>query len=392
MSLFCPEISGNLGPVRGMESFSDLIGDIYDTTLDRSLWPDVLKKITLFVEGASSAVFWNDAADRNGGIYFQDDGMEPRYRDIYFEKYIKIDPTTTARFVAQSEEPTATVDLLPYDEFMRTRFYREWAQPQGLIDFIGVALEKATTSAAMFGVFRHERQGMVDEEMRRRMRLLTPHVRRAVLISKVIDFRQNEAAMLAQTLDGLRAATFLVDASGRLIRANAAGHLLLGDGDVLQIVAGRLGSSDRQIDESLRQIFLDAAEGDAAVGARGIALPLATSAGERYVAHLLPLTSGTRRRTGLSFAATAAMFVHKATLEAPSPHQAIAEAYKLTLAELRVLFAIVEVGGAPEVAEVLGIAASTVKTHLARVFEKTGATRQADLVKLVAGFSSPLLD
>ena len=32
------------------------------------------------------------------------------------------------------------------------------------------------------------------------------------------------------------------------------------------------------------------------------------------------------------------------------------------MAELRVLFAIVEVGGVPEVAETLGIAASTVRT------------------------------
>jgi len=56
-----------------------------------------------------------------------------------------------------------------------------------------------------------------------------------------------------------------------------------------------------------------------------------------------------------------------------------------------VLFAIVEVGGVPQVAEVLGIAASTVKTHLGRVYEKTGAARQVDLVKLVAGFSSSLV-
>lgn len=61
------------------------------------------------------------------------------------------------------------------------------------------------------------------------------------------------------------------------------------------------------------------------------------------------------------------------------------------MAELRVLFAIVEVGGVPQVAEVLGIAASTVKTHLGRVYEKTGAARQVDLVKLVAGFSSSLV-
>jgi DNA-binding CsgD family transcriptional regulator len=33
-----------------------------------------------------------------------------------------------------------------------------------------------------------------------------------------------------------------------------------------------------------------------------------------------------------------------------------------------------------------------VKTHLGRLFEKTGTSRQADLVKLVAGFSNPLVD
>jgi DNA-binding CsgD family transcriptional regulator len=32
-----------------------------------------------------------------------------------------------------------------------------------------------------------------------------------------------------------------------------------------------------------------------------------------------------------------------------------------------------------------------VKTHLHRVFEKTGAKRQADLVKLMAGYASPLV-
>lgn len=56
---------------------------------------------------------------------------------------------------------------------------------------------------------------------------------------------------------------------------------------------------------------------------------------------------------------------------------------------MRVTLAVVEVGGAPEVAEMLGIAASTVKTHLGRIYEKTGAVRQADLVKLVAGFAIP---
>lgn len=122
-----------------------------------------------------------------------------------------------------------------------------------------------------------------------------------------------------------------------------------------------------------------------------MALPLVGKTGERYVAHALPLTSRRRERSGRAHGAAAAMFIHKAGLEPPSPPVAIAEAYRLTMAELRVLFAIVDVGGVPEVAEVLGIAASTVKTHLGRVYDKTGAARQADLVKLVAGFSSSLV-
>jgi len=52
--------------------------------------------------------------------------------------------------------------------------------------------------------------------------------------------------------------------------------------------------------------------------------------------------------------------------------------------------AIVHVGGVPETAEALGIAETTTKTHLHRVFAKTGTSRQADLVHLAAGFASPL--
>ena len=86
------------------------------------------------------------------------------------------------------------------------------------------------------------------------------------------------------------------------------------------------------------------------------------------------------------------LFVRKATLDVRSPPETIARLYKLTPTELRVLLAIVEVGGVPEVAEELGIGEATVKTHLHRLFAKTETTRQAELVKLVAAFSNPLVN
>jgi DNA-binding CsgD family transcriptional regulator/PAS domain-containing protein len=376
--------------MRENEQFSNLIADIYDTVLDRSLWPAALKKATGFVGGEASAIFWDDAANDCGDVFFDDGGIQPDYRRLYFEKYKALNPTATLRLFAEVGEPTATGDLIPYDKFLQTRFYLEWAKPQGLVDFASVFLEKAAPKAAMFGIFRHERHGIVDEETRQRMRLVVPHIQRAVLISKVIDLKQDEAASLAQAFDGLRAGVILVDSAGRVVHANAAAHALLSDGRVLRVSRGRLTCGDTKANLDLQAILAAVALGDCAIGTKGIPLPTAPNMPEPFVAHVLPLAAGERRRAAVHHAATAAVFVQKAAIEALSPPEVMAEVFRLTMTELRVLFAIVEVGGVPEVAQVLGIAPSTVRTHLARVYEKTGVARQADLVKLVAGFVSPL--
>ncbi len=376
--------------MRDDERLSSLIGDIYDAALDATLWAGVLGKARDFVGGQAATLFWKDAAGKSGNALYEDGGIEPHYTRLYFEKYVKLDPATTAHYFAEIGKPVATADLIPYDEFLDTRMYKEWARPQGLVDFVSALLDKSVTSAAMFGVFRHERHGVADEETRRRMRLLVPHVRRAVLIGRVIDTKTAEAATFADALDGLSAGMLLVDAGGRIVHANAAGHAMLAAGDFLRAAGGRLVAGDPQSDLMLREVFAAAGSGDAAIGVKGIAVPLTSREGERYVAHVLPLTSGARRRAGTNYAAVAALFVHKAALETPSPPEVVAKTFGLTPSELRVLLGIVEVGGVPETAEALGIAEGTVKTHLKRLFAKTGTTRQADLVKLVAAYASPL--
>jgi DNA-binding CsgD family transcriptional regulator len=240
-------------------------------------------------------------------------------------------------------------------------------------------------------VFRKKEHGIVDDGARWRVRQIVPHIRRAVLIGRAIERKTAEAASLADTLDGLSAGMFLVDATGRMIHANTSGSNLLAEKAVLCGSNGRMTPVDPAAARVLGEIVAAAAEGDGAVGRRGIALPIEGRDAEQYVAHVLPLTSGSRQRAGAAYAAVAAVFIRKATLEAPSPLEVIARKYNLTPAELRVLLATVEIGGVPEIADTLGIGEATVKTHLHRIFGKTGASRQADLVKLVAGFANPLV-
>ena len=228
---------------------------------------------------------------------------------------------------------------------------------------------------------------MVDNQMRQRIALIGPHAHRALLINRAIDDRRSEAATFASTLDGLCAGIFLLDAGCRIVHANESGRDILSADDFLRSINGELVARNAKANQSLREIF--AGSGDVSMGTRGIALSLTAHDGESYVAHLLPLTSAARRSTGVAYKAVAALFVRKAELDSPRG-ELLGRTFKLTPSELRVLAEVSRVGGISDVAEALGISEATVKTHLQRLFAKTGTNRQTDLVKLVAAYASPL--
>jgi len=372
------------------EHFSSLIGELYDAALEPALWPDVLARTAVFVGGSAAALYCKDAATKTGGVYYDCGGCDPHFKQIYFEEYIKIDPTTTGHCFAAIGEPIATADILPYDEFLASRFYRDWVRPQELVDNISVALEKSASGAALFAVFRHQRHGLADDEARRRMRLVAPHVRRAALVGRTIAHKSAEAAAFAGALDGLGTGITLIDGGGHVLHANAAGKAMLSEGSVLRSTRGKLAATDAEAERTLQDVIAAASGGDIEVGGKGIAMPLRGHNGDHYVAHALPLASSARRTAGGNHA-IAAVFIQKATMQAPPAPEAIARTFNLTPTELRVLLTVVEMGGVSDTAEALGIGQATVKTHLHRLFRKTGTNRQADLVRLVAGFSPPLV-
>ncbi len=369
------------------ETLLPLIGGIYDCVLNPESWNAVLPRIGAFVGGSGGGLFAHHPSRRSASIYYQF-GTDPSYRQLYLEKYMTLDPMFGTYFVLDIGDVFSSSTIMPHAEFLQSRFYKEWVRPQGWYDNICVYLDRSSEGHAALVVFRNEREGIADEPARKRLRLLVPHLRRAVLIGNLIDFKTAQAATFADALDGLSAGTLFVDSSGRITHANAAAQALLAAGDVLRGSHGRLVATDPETNQALCDILLAAGSGDGAIGVKGVAVPLLARSGERYVAHVLPLSSGARRSAG--YAAAAALFVQKAALATHSPPEVIAKTYRLTPMEVRILLAIVEVGGGPQVAETLGIGEGTVKTHLKRLYEKTGARRQADLVKLFAGYTSPL--
>jgi DNA-binding CsgD family transcriptional regulator len=377
------------GNVDESEWVSHLTGEIYDASLDPELWTQVLEATCQFLDGLLTSLGSFDLvrADLNVTKYW---GFDAESLQVFNERYARTHPLIPATMRTRAGDVVTIGEMMPYEEFYQTAVYREFLKNYGYIDAIQATLEHTATAVALFGVARHESVGMVDDTMRRRMGLLAPHMRRAVLIGKVVQLHRFEPAALADTLDGLAAGVFLVDADLRIVHANASGGAMLTDGDVVRPIRQQLAVQDQQADRTLKDIVAAAERGDDAVGTGGIAVPFRSTGGKPFVAHVLPLTSGARRQAGTRYSAVAAVFVREASIEGSMPLDMMARHYALTPAETRVLFGILSIGSVPEVARVLGVSDTTVKTHLQHLFDKTGTNRQPDLVKLAAGFASPL--
>ena len=365
--------------------FSSLLGEIYDAAVEPALRSGALEQVSHYVGGCAATILSRDSARLSIEIH-QHFGTESRFRQLYRDRYVELDPLIDRHRTLAAEQTIGVTDVMPHADFMATSFYREWVEPQGAIDLATVALEKSAARTTILQVLRHRSRGTVDEPMRERMRLLAPHLQRSKIMGRQIRARSHTVDDLADVLDGLSTAVCLLDADGRVMHANAACRRLFADANLLALVGDRIVARNTHADKIFRSLCeIDAGSGILSAARRQI--ELATSVdGQHYLLQAFPLK---RDRSLSRDVAATALFVQKASTTPWLAADAIASAFRLTPSELRVLMAIVEIGGVPDIAAKLGIAETTVKTHLGRLFEKTGAGRQADLVKIAAGFAVP---
>jgi DNA-binding CsgD family transcriptional regulator len=365
-----------------VEAFSATVAGIYDAAVDPALWPKALLGIREFVNGQSATIYTKDVASHTGGVVYDDGGISQDYRDDYFRRFVRLDPTFVAQYYATIGEPMATADFLPYEEFLTSRFYREWALPQHLVDFAAVALERSATNVAMFGVFRHERHGVVDQPTRAKLRLLAPHVRRAVAVGRLLDRYAVANHDLVATLDGLGTPVILLDAQGGIRHTNAAALALIERGTVFRAEHGRLYGSTSEVSRLIGELT-NSTDNDLRLGPGGIAVPLGRDGEVDLIVHALPLAGG-RRAESSRGAALALMVSPAGPALTLAPPEIIARRHSLTPAELRILLTITEFGGVPATAEALGISQSTVKFHL-----KNLSRRPASIARPASSNFSP---
>lgn len=171
---------------------------------------------------------------------------------------------------------------------------------------------------------------------------------------------------------------------------NATAERQIKFGNSIRIVNDRISPTDPDARAALSRAIDKASRDDGAADQSAYSLAIPDVGGAGFVAMLLPVARGSRRDVVTSFSASVAVFMKDPAEASLMPGEAFARLYGLTGGELRVLVALAQGMGAKEAADVLGIGEPTVRTHLQRIFSKTGTTRQANLLRLLQNATPPI--
>ncbi len=374
-----------------LEAFSRVVETVYDCALDPNRWRDAIRLIADLCESQRCTLGVHDYANQCNDFMFQVGWEDEHYWRLHEEKYSRMNPF----FVPLQMVPMGTVVtsgmLVNEDEFLETRYYQEWVKPQGLtVDFIAFKALQTGQRTGLFFVNRLEPHPRYGDAEVRLLTLLSPHICRAVAISDALNLKTIRSEALEATLNALTSGVYLVDRLGRIIYMNRAAEQQVRGSNALRIEHDHLAPLERNARVAMANAIAEAIADEAETPASGMTLALPDRESGGFVATILPLNRGERRNVYGAFAAMAAIFVQDPVVVPPFPGEAFAKLYGLTGGELRVLLAMAPGLGVKEAAEMLGISEATVRTHVQHIYDKTGTSKQTELMHLFMSASPPV--
>ncbi|MBC8049442.1 MAG: hypothetical protein H7X92_04745 [Chitinophagales bacterium] len=363
--------------------FSGIVQQIYDCALDPSRWDGTLDAIKAMFK-ADNAILGLADVQRQQFLLSKNTGMEPDWM-VTQAPYFEEQATVMERILTEwpsLDEPVTISRIMSAEERAASPFLSEWAGPRGLVDVISLIIMHTPDRVARVDMGFHKDHGLASDHQIELGRLLVPHLRRAAMISNVLDVRTIERNRMAETLELIRYGVILADENGKVLHANAAAEGMLRSADLVKATGGTLlavrSSAARELHTAIRL----AARSETELGKTGLAITLTPPDAAPCVAHVLPLGRG-EYRTGLQPSAAAAIFIGKAA-DLQASAAAIAVAYDLTASEKKILAELLAGRTLAEAAKGLNVSINTARTHLSNIFAKTDVSRQADLIRLAA--------
>ena len=360
------------------EILNALISRIYDSVLHPESWNETLAQITgtlCPLSWEAAFILW-EGNNPPRARFVAATGLAAGIQEIYTAVYAGSHPWSQRFMRYGNGSVVDSYDILTREEFYQSDFFRNFLQPYGIDRLVGVLLDRR----------ENERLGLMlpgpgDRDvsaLKRGLRVLAPHIQRAMRISDRIATLELAAGAARAAADAAPFAIFSLDDQFNILAANSraaqyerAGFIRLADG---RFAFTHPASQRRLLD--LVKSPDPAGLAMQAVGKSGAECPVLVARITRQSAQQIG---------GFSLGASLIITMGSAPGETPVVEiDRVGQWFGLTPAEARLAVALAAGQTLQDYAAERAVSLNAVRFLLKGIFRKTGAASQAQLVATLA--------
>jgi len=364
-----------------------LIHGLYEASVDPNSWPSVLEDFCAVFHAAASVFASYDFASGTVRRYHSV-GIQADFLESYSNCVANCAPWAEQEPNLRTPGVVAIgSQLISADRLAKTSFYTDWLAPQGLLHSIRGIVHREDREIWSLSLARSESVPDFADEDTNSLASLMPHVLRSFQLGRRLNDQEalNDAAMAA--LDHMPIGVALVEPDGKILATNRLAEEITAEGDGLAVGPSGLYAKNNGERIQLQELITSAVATTRYKGsAPGGIISVSRESGLRPFSVRVSPVRNPDALLGVRRGAAAILIGDPERRADPDPAQLVS-LYQLTPAEARLAARLAFGGRLDEAAESLGIKYETARTHLKRVFSKTGTDRQSDLVHLIQ--SSP---
>ncbi|WP_245586149.1 helix-turn-helix transcriptional regulator [Solimonas soli] len=363
-----------------LDQIDQLLGAIYDGPTESPPWQTAMARLRDMLGAAHVTLMLRPPSSDSTGVMINTGPTTTQGIQSYETHFFAADP-----FVRLAEGDVFSAEELIGPQWMQSQYFREFLEPIGVRHLLGADIYTKDGIECRFRITRGPAAAPFSAEDKSLVRLLLPHLKRAIQLHARLDFLECERALFAGAVNRMLLGMVSFDQNGNIVETNQEARRILAEKDGIWLSGNNLCIESSQESRELQRMLRAAlagtgeAEGPGVVEAMAVTRP-SGRAKLGILVRAIPLGqwSESRQRPAV------AVFLRDPEANAAQPSQELVRRlFGLTRMEAQLALLLTEGYTLDEAAEKMNVRRNTARTHLRSIFCKTGVTRQTMLVRLL---------
>jgi DNA-binding CsgD family transcriptional regulator len=356
------------------EDISDLLVPLFDGAFEDPLWSSFLDRLRVKMKADyASLIFRPPAPSRPSLVHlFSGEGSPPLVEQFYRESLHQRDPVDY--HALRDGRVYALDDLFSANDPAHEHFRSELLAPSGMHDIRLMRIVEPSGVNVWLTLSR--RTGFFGPQEGALVGALAPFLRGALRSFVALERERFNASVASEAIRRLHFGWLTLDGDGRMLDADIEARRMLDQSGVLRRgVGGRLSAHNRELDREIAAAMK-------AIGTDPHGRPRALVLSRDPWLDML-LVPAHRRSIPASPTPAIIAYVHGDSWSSADRCEQLADLFELLPSEARLALALSRGMTIVEAATELGLTVETARTYSKKIYAKTGARGQPDLVRFI---------